>query len=114
MHSKLILLGALPIALGQTAFKPAPGNFPAKGDDVNAGGIFSIPLSELPKYAGAGGTGPEGPTTAGAVTTGSGPYPAKMLTDSSLPNHTIFAPINKPNNVSMPFIAWGNGACQTN
>lgn len=35
-----------------------------------------------------------------------------MTTDPSLPNHTIYAPISTPN-VTMPFIAWGNGACQT-
>lgn len=35
-----------------------------------------------------------------------------MTTDPSLPNHTIYAPVAAPN-VSMPFIAWGNGACQT-
>ncbi|MBE3043128.1 hypothetical protein IMZ48_11265 [Candidatus Bathyarchaeota archaeon] len=35
-----------------------------------------------------------------------------MTTDPSLPNHTIYAPVAAPN-ISMPFIAWGNGACQT-
>jgi pimeloyl-ACP methyl ester carboxylesterase len=34
-----------------------------------------------------------------------------MTTDSSLPDHTIYAPITPPKNVSMPFIAWGNGGC---
>jgi hypothetical protein len=101
----------LSIALPQT-FTPAPGNFPAKGDGDYAGGIFSIPLSELPKYAGAGGTGPEAPQSAGAKTSGSGPYPAMMTTDSTLPGHTIFAPKTPPaGKVSLPFIAWGNGAC---
>jgi hypothetical protein len=38
-----------------------------------------------------------------------------MLTDASLPGHTIFAPKSAPpNNLSMPFIAWGNGACTLN
>jgi hypothetical protein len=47
---------ALGIALPQASFVPKPGNFPAKADGDYAGGIFSIPLSDLPKYAGAGGT----------------------------------------------------------
>jgi hypothetical protein len=109
----LPLLGLAPSALSQ--FVPAPGNFPAKADGDYAGGIFSIPLSELPKYAGAGGTGPEAPTGAGAKTSGSGPYPAVMTTDSTLPGHTIFAPKTPPGgNLSLPFIAWGNGACMLN
>jgi hypothetical protein len=100
------------IALPQT-FKPAPGNFPAKGDGDFAGGIFSVSLTDLPKYTGglpAGGS--EAPKGPGQKTTGSGPYPAYMTTDSSLPGHTIFAPKTPPTgNLSMPFIAWGNGAC---
>lgn len=102
------------IAFPQT-FTPAPGNFPAKGDGDFAGGIFSIPLSELGKYAGSGGTGSETPKGAGQKTSGSGPYPAQMTTDSTLSGHTIFAPKNPPaGNLSLPFIAWGNGACTLN
>jgi hypothetical protein len=99
-------------ALPQT-FNPAPGNFPTKGDGDFAGGIFSVPLSELPKYTGglpAGGS--EAPKGAGKKTTGSGPYPARMTTDPTLPGHTIFAPKEAPaGNLTLPFIAWGNGAC---
>ncbi|KAF2032297.1 hypothetical protein EK21DRAFT_110245 [Setomelanomma holmii] len=103
---------ALSIALPEPSFTPKPSNFPAKGDGDYAGGIFSIPLSELGKYAGAGGTGPETSTGAGAKTSGSGPYPAAISTDSTLPGHTIFAPTTPPaGNLSMPFIAWGNGGC---
>jgi hypothetical protein len=37
-----------------------------------------------------------------------------MITDSSLPSHTIYAPKSPPaGNFSMLFIAWANGACQT-
>lgn len=110
----LLALAPFSVALHQT-FKPAPSNFPAKADGDYAGGIFSIPLSELPKYAGAGGTGTESPKGAGAKTSGSGPYPAVMTTDSTLPGHTIFAPKTPPNgNLTLPFIAWGNGACMLN
>src|SRR5512145_2475669 len=45
---------------------------------------------------------------------GTGPYSALMLTESTLPTHTIF----RPNDLSafgernkLPIIAWGNGAC---
>jgi hypothetical protein len=35
-----------------------------------------------------------------------------MSTDPTLPKHTIFAPKTPPaGNVSLPFIAWGNGGC---
>jgi len=119
MFTKLPLLftliaTALAVALPQT-FTPKPGNFPAKGDGDYAGGIFSIPLSELGKYAGSGGNGAETPKGPGTKTSGSGPYPAQMTTDSSLAGHTIFAPKTPPaGNVSLPFIAWGNGACTLN
>ncbi|PVI01543.1 hypothetical protein DM02DRAFT_704978 [Periconia macrospinosa] len=111
----LLPLGAHSAPAPQATFKPSPGNFPAKGDGDYAGGIFSIPISQLPQYAGPGGTGPEAPTTPGQKTSGSGPYPSQMLTDSSLPGHTIFAPKTPPTgNLSLPFIAWGNGACTLN
>ncbi|KAF1995130.1 hypothetical protein P154DRAFT_612071 [Amniculicola lignicola CBS 123094] len=102
-------------ALAQT-FKPDPGNFPVKGDGDFAGGIFSLSLSDLGKYTtGGSGPTPEAPSGAGTKTSGSGPYPARMLTDSTLPGHTIFAPKAIPaGNLSMPFIAWGNGACTLN
>ena len=45
---------------------------------------------------------------------GTGPFKALMLTESSLPTHTVF----RPNDLSsfgakkkLPIIAWGNGAC---
>lgn len=116
--ASLPLLALVPFGVASPlpqTFEPSPGNFPAKGDGDFAGGIFSIPLSELPKYAGAGGTGPEAPTGSGAKTFGSGPYPAIMTTDSSLPGHTIFAPKALPaGNLGLPFIAWGNGGCGLN
>ena len=45
---------------------------------------------------------------------GTGPYKALMLTEASLPTHTVFRPkdmsaINEKN--KLPIIAWGNGAC---
>lgn len=116
----LLLLGliasALSIALPQPSFVPSPGNFPATGDGDYGGGIFSIPLSEVGNYAPYGdGNGTELPKGPGEKTCGSGPYPAQMLTDSSLPGHTIFAPKVPPDcKLSMPFIAWGNGACRLN
>ena len=45
---------------------------------------------------------------------GTGPYSAIMLSESTLPTHTVFRPKNlsafgKKN--KLPIIAWGNGAC---
>ncbi len=45
---------------------------------------------------------------------GTGPWPAVMLTESSLPTHTVFRPANlNPfgRRNKLPIIAWGNGAC---
>ncbi|KAI8623359.1 hypothetical protein F5Y19DRAFT_458892 [Xylariaceae sp. FL1651] len=100
-------------------FVPKPGYYPANGDDTIAGGIFCISLTDLSTYLSKtgnnpGATGTESPRTPGQATSGSGPYPAAMVTDSSLPNHTVYAPKSPPaGNVSMPFIAFGNGACVT-
>lgn len=116
MTRTLVLLTTfIPLTLSQK-FVPAPGNFPAKGDGDFAGGIFSIPLNELPAYIPGGPqTGTETPRGPGQKTQGSGPYPARMLTDPSLPGHTIFTPINAPPaSLELPFIAWGNGACTLN
>ncbi|KAK8008776.1 hypothetical protein PG991_011327 [Apiospora marii] len=111
---------AAPISLRQTGtFVPKPGYFPATGDDTIAGGIFCISLPDLAAYLqrtgnNPGATGSESPRGQGAVTQGSGPYPAQMTTSQDLPNHTIYAPIQPPGaDVSMPFIAFGNGGCST-
>jgi hypothetical protein len=45
---------------------------------------------------------------------GTGPYKALMVTENSLPTHTVFRPVDmssfKEKN-KLPIIAWGNGAC---
>ena len=54
------------------------------------------------------------PTSRVVENGGTGPYPAIMLSDSSLPTHTVFRPTDlKPFNDKnkLPIIAWGNGAC---
>ncbi|CZS95643.1 hypothetical protein WAI453_001522 [Rhynchosporium graminicola] len=115
MFTKLSILLLLPIVFAQNGeFQPKPGYFPATGDDINAGGIFCISLRDYGKYTKdhpAGVTGSESPKAPGAVTSGSGPYPAVMISDPSLPNHTIYAPKTPPGDLSMPFISWGNGGC---
>jgi hypothetical protein len=40
-------------------------------------------------------------------TSGSGPYPANFTVDSTLPTRTIYAPINRPANISLPVVLWG-------
>ncbi|KAL8288396.1 hypothetical protein RB597_000488 [Gaeumannomyces tritici] len=101
----------------QQPFQPRPGYFPPTGDDTIAGGIFCISLTDLAAYLARtgnnpGATGPETPRRGGVPGPGSGPYPARVLTDPSLPGHTIYAPQAPPaGNVSLGFIAWGNGGC---
>ena len=116
MRSTYYLAGIIPLVFGQGQFQPGPGKFPATGDDTIAGGIFCIPLQDLGKYTAntpAEATGSESPQGVGAVTSGSGPYPAVMTTDLGLAKHTIYAPKTPPAGISMPFISWANGACMT-
>jgi Chlorophyllase enzyme len=40
---------------------------------------------------------------------GTGPYKANYTVDPSLPNRTIYAPIQSPKDVAMPVIVWGGG-----
>ena len=45
---------------------------------------------------------------------GSGPFKAEMLTDTSLPTHTVFRPQQLEGfgkSLKLPIIVWGNGAC---
>jgi len=50
---------------------------------------------------------------AAAAPGGSGPYPADYSTSGSLPNHTIYLPVNLPNE-RLPIVVWGNGGCSGN
>src|SRR4051812_12426446 len=45
---------------------------------------------------------------------GSGPHAAVMVSDESLPTHTIFRPKDLgrlADKTKLPIVAWGNGAC---
>lgn len=45
---------------------------------------------------------------------GTGPYPALMIAESSLPTHTVFRPRDLApfgGERRLPIVAWGNGAC---
>jgi hypothetical protein len=93
----LALLGARVLAVSfetnalvsrQTGtFIPKPGNFPEKGDDNIAGGIFCISLTDLATYLeqtgnNPGATGTESPTSSGAITTGQSLVPFKSPVES--------------------------------
>jgi hypothetical protein len=61
-----------------------------------------------------GTTAPQQPAARTIEDGGTGPYSAIMLSDNSLPTHTIFRPkdlsvFGEKN--KLPVIAWGNGAC---
>jgi hypothetical protein len=116
MHFKLLLVAWAQVVLSQKQFVPKPGYFPENGDDTIAGGIFCISLTDLAVYLARNGglqSGSEAVNGLSPPTEGTGPYPAYMFTDPSLPKHTIYAPKVAPN-ISMPFITWGNGGCGTN
>lgn len=44
---------------------------------------------------------------------GTGPYPAEMVTDSTLPGFTVYRPkdLRQLGSLRMPLVAWGNGGC---
>jgi dienelactone hydrolase len=44
-------------------------------------------------------------------TPGTGKYPAKRLTDATLDDHTIYAPITPPTDIKLPVLVFGNGGC---
>ncbi|KAF2684227.1 hypothetical protein K458DRAFT_303696 [Lentithecium fluviatile CBS 122367] len=126
VHIRLILalLATLPtfsLALLQT-FQAHPRNYLAKGDGDFAGSIVSISLSDLTypntsvaSPTAATGSDTETPKAPGTKTSSSGPYPAYMTTDTSLTGHTVFAPKSLPSgDLSLPFVAWGNGGCGLN
>jgi len=43
---------------------------------------------------------------------GTGPSPAVMLTDASLPTHTIYRPADLGAAGRLPLVVWGNGGCR--
>lgn len=98
----------------------SPGSSRPSGHDRDTSrrGIFCISLPDQAAYLartgnnpGAGGS--ETPRGGCVPGPGSGPpYPARVLTDPSLPGHSIYAPQTPPaGNVSLGFIAWANGGC---
>ncbi len=42
---------------------------------------------------------------------GSGPYAAVMTADPSLPNHTVYRPVDLDEVERLPVVLWGNGGC---
>jgi putative CocE/NonD family hydrolase len=45
---------------------------------------------------------------------GSGPWPAAATTTPSLPNHTLYHPLQWPAQQPLPLYVWGNGGCSNN
>jgi hypothetical protein len=45
---------------------------------------------------------------------GSGPFNAYWTNDTSLPNHTIYAPRKVDATKKLPLLVWGNGECTFN
>jgi dienelactone hydrolase len=75
--------------------------------------LFALPALCLPNPASAQGTAASA-TSRVVEDGGTGPYSAIMLTESSLPTHTVFRPQNLNafgDKNKLPIIAWGNGAC---
>jgi hypothetical protein len=60
-----------------------------------AGALLQVPVA--PAHAAPGG---------------SGPYPADYETSLRLRDHTIYRPNTIPAGLTLPIVAWGNGACR--
>jgi hypothetical protein len=77
--------------------------------------VFAALLSTSPLSAAVDSAGANNNETASRVVEdgGTGPYKALMVTDSTLPTHTIFRPrdLAALARTKLPIIAWGNGAC---
>ncbi|WP_017605567.1 alpha/beta hydrolase [Nocardiopsis alkaliphila] len=43
---------------------------------------------------------------------GSGPYEAEYVTEWRLGGHTVYRPVDLPEDEALPIVAWGNGACR--
>lgn len=43
---------------------------------------------------------------------GTGPYDAEYTTTWRLRDHTVYRPVDLPDNERLPIVAWGNGACR--
>ncbi|OUJ74363.1 alpha/beta hydrolase [Hymenobacter crusticola] len=72
--------------------------------------VFTI---ALPLAAQQPATSPQ-PTIKVVEDGGTGPYRAVMLTENTLPTHTVFRPKDLSvfkGKTKLPIIAWGNGAC---
>jgi dienelactone hydrolase len=126
MRTAISFLTLLPLVLAQ---KGSYGSLPAKGDNGQMGGIFGmggISLGKIGKSAGGksggmqmgsllatGSESPKGKNLANPNDPGTGEYPAHMVSDPTLPGHTIYAPKSPPS-VKMPVIVWGNGGCIAN
>lgn len=53
----------------------------------------------------------EKPVEGGLAT---GPYKSGYYEDSTLPGHTIFAPVDPPADLKLPILIWSNGGCSGN
>jgi uncharacterized protein YciI len=77
--------------------------------------LMAFAALSLPNPASAQGAAPASlPTSRVVEDGGTGPYSAIMLTESSLPTHTVFRPKDLSafgDKNKLPIIAWGNGAC---
>ncbi len=60
--------------------------------------------------------GAAGPAAAAAVgeSGGSGPWPASATTTPQLPQHTLYHPVQWPQQQPLPLYVWGNGGCSNN
>jgi len=74
-------------------------------NEVNRPGLLSASTDQVASSENATRTIEDG---------GTGPYPALMVSDSTLATHTIFRPKDLSpfgDGAKLPIVAWGNGAC---
>jgi hypothetical protein len=71
----------------------------------------TVVLATAMNLSPAAGAGQTAADDAAAETRGSGPYPAIMEADASLPDHVIYRPADLSSAPKLGVLVWGNGAC---
>ena len=80
------------------------GNFGRRFVAVLAGPLMAAALVSVPSAA--------ADTEAVEALGGTGPYEAGYVTDPRLRDHTVYRPLELPDDEPLPVVAWGNGACR--
>lgn len=78
---------------------------------IRSGVLFLFHVALVVAPVGAQTPGKASTEVPATTPLGSGPYPAIMEVDPSLPTHTLYHPTDLSAAGQLPVVVWGNGAC---